>query len=52
VEVHLSPVDQREEWRRKSVISDLCVGTVQGKGVEGYREALDMLRGSLQEKTA
>ena len=44
VEVHLSPVDQREEWRRKSVIRELCIGNVQGKGVEGYREALEMIR--------
>jgi 3-dehydroquinate dehydratase II len=47
VEVHLSPVDQREEWRRKSVIRELCVGTVQGKGVDGYREALEMIRAEL-----
>jgi 3-dehydroquinate dehydratase II len=44
VEVHLSAVDQREEWRRLSVIRDLCVGSVQGKGVEGYREGLEMLK--------
>jgi 3-dehydroquinate dehydratase-2 len=44
VEVHLSAVDEREEWRRVSVIRDLCIGTVQGKGVEGYREALTMLK--------
>ena len=43
VEVHLSAVDEREEWRRVSVIRDLCVGSVQGKGVEGYREGLAML---------
>ena len=47
VEVHLSAVDQREQWRRHSVIRDLCVGTVQGKGVEGYREALELLKGAL-----
>ncbi|MEA2399031.1 MAG: 3-dehydroquinate dehydratase [Thermoleophilaceae bacterium] len=47
VEVHLSAVDQREEWRRHSVIRDLCVGSVQGKGVEGYREALELLRDAL-----
>ena len=47
VEVHLSAVDQREEWRHKSVIRDLCVATVQGKGVEGYREALELLKGEL-----
>jgi 3-dehydroquinate dehydratase II len=43
VEVHLSPIDEREEWRRKSVIRELCVGSVQGKGVEGYRDALEMI---------
>jgi 3-dehydroquinate dehydratase-2 len=47
VEVHLSAVDEREEWRRVSVIRDLCVGTVQGKGVDGYREALELLREAL-----
>lgn len=44
VEVHLSAVDEREEWRRRSVIADLCVARVQGRGVEGYREALEALR--------
>jgi 3-dehydroquinate dehydratase II len=47
VEVHLSRVDEREEWRRTSVVRDLCIGTVQGKGVEGYREALALLKGEL-----
>ena len=44
VEVHLSAVDEREEWRRVSVIRDLCLATVQGKGPDGYREALELLR--------
>ena len=43
VEVHLSAVDEREEWRRRSVIGELCVATVSGKGVEGYRDALELL---------
>jgi 3-dehydroquinate dehydratase len=30
------------------VIRDLCVGTVQGKGVDGYREALVMLKEAMQ----
>ncbi len=47
VEVHLSAIDQREEWRRRSVIGDLCVARVQGRGVEGYREALVLLRDAL-----
>jgi 3-dehydroquinate dehydratase II len=40
VEVHLSDVDSREPWRRESVIRELCVGRVAGKGPDGYREAL------------
>ena len=47
VEVHLSAVDEREEWRRVSVVRDLCIGTVQGKGVEGYRDALELLKEAL-----
>jgi 3-dehydroquinate dehydratase-2 len=47
VEVHLSAVDEREEWRRVSVIRDLCIATVQGKGPDGYREALALLRDRL-----
>ena len=42
--MHLSDVEEREEWRRISVIRDLCIGHVQGKGVDGYREALEMLK--------
>jgi len=47
VEVHISRVDDREEWRWRSVIADLCVGRVQGRGVDGYREALEILHGTL-----
>ncbi len=47
VEVHLSAVNQREEWRRVSVIGSLCLATVEGKGPEGYRDALGLLRESL-----
>jgi 3-dehydroquinate dehydratase II len=43
VEVHLSDVNAREEWRRQSVIRDLCIATVSGKGAEGYRDALQHL---------
>jgi 3-dehydroquinate dehydratase-2 len=48
VEVHLSDVEHREEWRRHSVIRDLCVATVSGQGVEGYREALARLKVELE----
>ena len=47
VEVHLSAVKQREAWRQTSVISDLCVATVSGKGPEGYLEALQILKEEL-----
>jgi len=43
VEVHLSDVMAREEWRHRSVVRDVCVGTVAGKGAEGYRDALALL---------
>ena len=43
VEVHLSNVDAREEWRRISVVRDAAVRTVMGKGPDGYREALEFL---------
>jgi 3-dehydroquinate dehydratase II len=42
-EVHLSAVDEREEWRRTSVIADLSVVRIAGKGLEGYLEAVDRL---------
>ncbi len=47
VEVHISEIESREEWRRHSVIRDLCVGHVQGRGVDGYRDAIEMLRAAL-----
>jgi 3-dehydroquinate dehydratase-2 len=48
VEVHLSDVDARETWRRESVIRDLCIASVAGKGADGYRDALARLRAELQ----
>jgi 3-dehydroquinate dehydratase II len=47
IEVHLSAIDNREEWRARSVIRDLCAGVVSGRGPDGYREALEMLRAEL-----
>ena len=47
VEVHLSAVDEREEFRRVSVIRDLCLTTVSGQGVEGYRDGLAALKDAL-----
>ena len=43
VEVHLSDVTAREEWRRVSVLEGLISARILGKGPEGYREALEVL---------
>jgi 3-dehydroquinate dehydratase II len=45
VEVHLSNIEGREEWRRHSVVADLAALRVIGKGPDGYREALEFLAG-------
>lgn len=44
-EVHLSAIDEREDWRRVSVVADLAAVRVSGKGVDGYLEAVDELAG-------
>jgi 3-dehydroquinate dehydratase-2 len=43
VEVHLSDVENRDDWRRQSVFDGLVLAKVSGKGAEGYREALELL---------
>jgi 3-dehydroquinate dehydratase II len=47
VEVHLSDIHSREQWRRLSVLDGLVLGAVSGKGPEGYREALEILKQAL-----
>ena len=44
VEVHLSNVDEREEWRRVSVIRDVVAQRYVGHGPDGYRMALEYLK--------
>ena len=48
VEVHLSNVDEREEWRRFSVLEDVVATRIVGRGPDGYRDALDFVLGALQ----
>ena len=43
VEVHLSDVENRDDWRRLSVFDGLVIAKVSGKGAEGYRDALGLL---------
>ena len=47
VEVHLSDVKNREPWRAVSVLEDVCIASVSGQGVEGYRAGLEALKGAL-----
>lgn len=43
VEVHISNVMEREAWRRTSVMGPACVGSVYGRGIEGYRWGMRLL---------
>jgi len=43
VEVHLSNIAEREEWRRRSVVEDVVAHRVLGHGPDGYKEALSWL---------
>jgi 3-dehydroquinate dehydratase II len=47
LEIHLSDVQNREPWRRVSVLRELCFATVSGRGADGYRDALELLREEL-----
>ena len=48
VEVHLSDIENREEWRRFSVVAEVASHRVLGKGPDGYREALEYLAGKVE----
>jgi 3-dehydroquinate dehydratase-2 len=43
VEVHISNVEEREEWRRHSVLEGLVTSKIAGQGIDGYRHALELL---------
>ena len=49
IEVHLSNIFKREEWRHKSVVSPACLGTITGFGADGYFMALRVLLKKLRE---
>ena len=44
VEVHLSDVGSREQWRRTSVLEGLVIDVVSGEGPDGYRRALEIVK--------
>jgi 3-dehydroquinate dehydratase II len=43
VEIHLSDIESREDWRRESVFDGLVLAKISGKGPDGYRDALEEL---------
>ena len=43
VEVHISDIKNREDFRQVNLIRDLCDFTLSGKGIDGYIEAIDYL---------
>ena len=43
VEVHISKVEEREDFRQVSYIRAACIATITGKGFDGYLEAVDIL---------
>jgi 3-dehydroquinate dehydratase-2 len=47
IEVHLSDVERREDWRKQSVFDGLVKGKISGRGPDGYRDALDALAAEL-----
>ncbi len=48
VEVHISDVMHREPFRRVSMIRDACIATICGQGLDGYRQAVDLLLTTLE----
>jgi 3-dehydroquinate dehydratase II len=48
IEVHLSDVESRDDWRKLSVFDGLVAAKVSGKGPDGYREALELLATKLE----
>ena len=52
VEVHLSDVESREDWRRVSVFDGLVLEKISGRGPDGYRDALAVLARALDVASA
>ena len=50
VEVHISDVSAREDFRQRSFVRAACIATVMGKGFDGYCEAMDILLKGAQAK--
>ena len=47
VEVHISDIMKREEFRHVSLLTDVCAHTIMGHGTDGYKEAVEWIIGRL-----
>ena len=52
VEVHISDTEQREAFRRISYVRGACIRTIQGRGLDGYTEAIQYLKNHIIKRTA
>lgn len=50
IEVHLTDISTREDFRRISYIKDACFATVAGKGIDSYREAIQLMAAHLKDE--
>lgn len=50
IEVHISDINNREKFRKKSFIKDYCIETIIGEGVKGYHRALIDLKKHVEER--
>ena len=49
VEVHISEVNNREEYRKVSYVRDVCIAVVSGEGTDGYLSALEIICRALEK---
>lgn len=49
VEVHISDVSQREDFRQISYVRDLCFATISGEGIDGYARAMKLISEKISE---
>lgn len=50
IEVHISDINKREDFRKTSMISDECIDTIAGEGFDGYGRAMDILLQNIEGK--